>query len=90
MLFSKGPRGPVIEAHELFLKRTPTLSATANGAAAAPNPAIGTPSVQYEKEFHKIRIFSLYEDPDGSGAFTSGIVPKVGRYRTCSGLGCTG
>jgi hypothetical protein len=32
--------------------------------------------VQYEKEFHKIRIFALYEDPGGGGAFTAGTIPN--------------
>jgi hypothetical protein len=33
--------------------------------------------VQYEKEFHKIRIFALYEDPGGSGAVTAGTIPNI-------------
>jgi hypothetical protein len=47
--------------HDLFLKR-PLVSSTGGGG------------VQYEKEFHKIRIFALYEDPGGGGAFTAGII----------------
>jgi hypothetical protein len=49
--------------HELFLKRPPICGAGAGTGG----------SVQYEKEFHKIRIFDLYEDPSGSGSFTSGF-----------------
>jgi hypothetical protein len=35
--------------------------------------------VQYEKEFHKIRIFALYEDPGGGGAFTAGTIANSER-----------
>jgi hypothetical protein len=65
---NQGPRGAAIEDHELFLKR-PLVSASTNSSGGNNNN-----SGYFEKEFHKIRIFELYEDSDGSGAFSSGEI----------------
>jgi hypothetical protein len=66
----QGPRGLEVPDHELYLKR-PLVSSS------------GGAGVQYEKEFHKIRIFALYEDPGGGGAFTAGIMPNSERKIDC-------